>query len=402
MKILFLHPNFPAQFKESCKELGELNNADVKFLCQTHYGREVKGVKKLVIKGRGSHEYINENYKKEIDKTNQRLDAYANALDQLKKMGWNPDIVISHNGWGCGIYVKEVWPECKMISYSEWWFDPESDFTKRMIENEYISLSKSSMFNMWKRNIYPAMEMATADLIISPSKWQKKQLPAIFREKCLAVQDKIDKNTFFHDPSARSKIPLLTYGTRGMEPIRGFPEFVEILPQLLKKWPTLHVEIAGDDEINYAGSMPKEGSWGRWAKKRLENTDNTRIKWVGRLPLKKYTEWLRKTWCHVYITEPFVTSWSFLEAIESGARIVASDHEAIREFSKNSDDVVLVNHYSQYNLIEAINSCLRKPPAVSRRKETNANRDQSYSDLTRLILQMGKRTQSIDRIGIDC
>ena len=191
-------------------------------MCQTHYGREVRR-KKTCHQGRGSHEYINENYKKEIDKTNQRLDAYANALDQLKKMGWNPDIVISHNGWGCGIYVKEVWPECKMISYSEWWFDPESDFTKRMIENEYISLSKSSMFNMWKRNIYPAMEMATADLIISPSKWQKKQLPAIFREKCLAVQDKIDKNTFFHDPSARSEIPLLTYGTRGMEPIRGFP-----------------------------------------------------------------------------------------------------------------------------------------------------------------------------------
>ena len=129
MKVLFLHPNFPAQFKHACNALAMIDGVDIKFICQTHYGRTIKGVDRVVAKGKGSHEYMNENFKNENEKMDYRSTVYGEIFKQLSKLDWNPDVVVSHCGWGCGIYVKEVWPNTQLISYMEWWFDPNSEFT---------------------------------------------------------------------------------------------------------------------------------------------------------------------------------------------------------------------------------------------------------------------------------
>lgn len=396
MNILFLHPNFPGQFRDSCEEIARHKCHDVRFLCQTHYGREIKGIKKLVIKGGGSHQFINSNSKNELEVMSRRAYAYSKAFVQLKNMGWNPDVVISHNGWGCGIHVKEIWPHTQMISYMEWWFNPNSDFIKRMIENKYIKMSEASVSKLWKRNMYPAVEMANSEKIITPTKWQKKQLPHLFRTHCQISPEKVDLRIFYKDLNQKSKIPLLTYGTRGMEPMRGFPEFIEILPELLEKWPTLNVEIAGVDEINYAGKSPEEGSWGVWAKKILKNSDQKRIHWIGRLKIEKYADWLRSSWCHVYLTEPFVTSWSFTEALKCCGSIVATDHEAIREFITDEDEVILANHYIKENLFAAINEGIRRSSRQEYKRTTITGSASTVSHLTKAILQMGKRPHSID------
>ena len=82
------------------------------------------------------------------------------------------------------------------------------------------------------------------------------------------------------------------------------------------------------------------------------------------MPLEKYAAWLRSSWCHVYLTEPYVASWSLNEAISSGIKIVATNHESVIEFTKSIKNVKLVNHNCEEALLEAINSQLRTADKV--------------------------------------
>lgn len=359
MKILFLHPNFPAQFKSPCKELA-LDSHEIKFICQTHYGRTIQGVQKLTLKGSGGHSALEKSHKDELGKMYSRAASYRSAFQLLVEKDWIPDVVISHCGWGCGFYAKEIWPSIPLIIYCEWWFAPNSELFSRLHENPNFNFTSINKKSLWQRNSIMAMELATADHIIAPTYWQRKQLPPAIREICVVLHDKLNTEVFFPDPSKLSLFPKLTYGTRGMEAMRGFPEFIRCLPALLNKWPTLKVEIAGVDEINYGGLPPAEGSWGKWAKKEIPIEFKNRVEWKGRMPLKKYADWLKSSWCHVYLTEPYVASWSLNEAIGSGINIVATDHESVIEFAGNNENIKLVNHHSQEALLDAISAQLRK------------------------------------------
>lgn len=359
MNILFLHPNFPAQFKSPCIELAKEKH-HIKFICQTHNGRELQGIEKLVLKGSGSHEKTFSSGKSEHDRIEHRASSYRESFIILRNEGWTPDVTISHSGWGCGLHLKEIWPRTYFVSYLEWWFDMESDLIKKLKQSPYFDLTEASCRSLWSRNIPAAFEMATSNQIIAPTEWQKQQLPILLRNNCRVVYDKINRNLFFPEQEKLSKLPLITYGTRGMEPMRCFPQFIKLLPKLLHKWPQLIVEIAGTDTISYGGKLPKEKSWKKWALNLLksENIEH-RVTWRGAMPLDEYADWLKKSWCHIYISEPFVTSWSYIEAMHCQIPMISSMTEASLEFKDMNPNCVMVNHNIQAELIEAINVKIR-------------------------------------------
>ncbi len=359
MNILFLHPNFPAQFKSPCLELAKYKH-HIKFICQTHYGRSIRGVEKLVLKGRGSHENTLLSSKNEHNRTLFRGKIYRESFLILKDAGWNPDVAIAHSGWGCGIHIKEIWPKTHFISYLEWWFDAESDLVDKLSKSKYFDFSINSSSKLLIRNMPAAYEMCVANQIIAPTEWQKNQLPRLLRENCQVVQDQIDSNIFFPEPEKISDFPVLTYGTRGMEPMRGFPQFIQILPQLLQKWPQLTVEIAGTDTVSYGGKLPKEKSWKKWALNFLNQEGiANRVKWLGTMPLAEYANWLKQTWCHVYFSEPYVTSWSLIEALYCQIPMVISDNKLVDEFSQLSANIIKADHNNKAEVVEAISKKIR-------------------------------------------
>ena len=194
------------------------------------------------------------------------------------------------------------------------------------------------MMNLWQRNLPMSFELINADKIISPTEWQKAQFPMQIQKACDVIYDGIDRDIYKPDKNLRSKVPLITYGTRGMEPIRGFPNFIKTLPLIIRRMPNIRIQIAGIDEVCYGGKKPKSGTWGQWAKSYLDKHGvANNIEWLGRLSPDKYTNWLKSSWCHVYLTEPYVLSWSFLEAACSGAPIVVNQSGAIEEFADESD-----------------------------------------------------------------
>ncbi len=380
--ILFLHPNFPAQFRQPCIALSTKKNYDIRFLCQTHYGRHIPGIKKLVLKGSSSHERTLEASKAEHDRSLYRAKSYRDAFVSLKNQGWNPDVVISHCGWGCGIYVKDVWPNCRFITYLEWWFNPTSELHKRFRLSPYFKLNESSIEKLTIRNLPSCYEMTNSDNIVSPTFWQRDQLPKRFKDQCIVIPDQFDQNLFYPEPDRQSSSPVLTYGTRGMEPMRGFPEFVNILPKLLKKWPQLRVEIAGTDTISYGGVAPPDGSWKNWAVALLKQHNlNHRVLWKDHLPLQQYANWLKASWCHVYLSEPFVTSWSLIEACHCAVPMVATKSPATDEFSYLNPFLIQVDHLDDEELAKAINDRIRFSSRFDRSGNVNRSRAQVESGI---------------------
>ena len=355
--ILFLHPNFPGQFKHIAKHLANKGH-EVVFMCQTHYGRTIKNIKLLTLKGKCGEEALNALKLKSMNRCFKLADQYHAGFIELDKTNWKPDIIISHSGWGCGAYAKQHWPDSYKISYLEWWFNPKSTVYTYNEGNALLGLNKNAATQHWLRNALISLELVSADTIVSPTKWQKDQLPNSLRDKCNVIFDGIDQKKFFNIPkksiSSIKCNPIVTYGTRGMEPMRCFPEFIQCLPALVRKIPGITIQIAGNDEINYGGKKPPEGSWKIWAKKYLqENSCAANVKWIGRLDEKNYISWLQNSDCHVYLTHPYVASWSLVEAIFCCDKIVASDVDPVKEFNLNSK-VELVDHRNQENIVNGI------------------------------------------------
>ena len=380
MKLLFLHPNFPAQFKYVA-ERAAAENHDVKFLCQTHYGREVKGVDRLKLKEKAGHKELIRLNQPILQRTETLANQYRQGFIALKNSGWNPDIVISHSGWGCGTYVKEVWRKCKQISYLEWWFDPESDFYRYDAENKYLRSISESFEKHWLRNQSLALQLSVSDTIISPTYWQRAQLPESLRNRCHVIFDGIDLSRFNPiENNSKIRENIITYGTRGMDPIRSFPQLIKALPSLLSKNLDLTIEIAGVDEAFYGNPLgPDKQTWGQWAKKYLTAAGvNRQVCWLGRLKPGHYEKWLSTSQCHIYLSHPFVASWSLVESYCCGVPIVASNVKPIHEICNPAEMVEFVDHRNEDFLESAVKRSMQMSGLGNRRLVAEQRQTRRY------------------------
>ena len=360
MKILFLHPNFPAQFKHIAAFAAQ-TGFEVKFLCQTHFGRSLKGVERIALKRSASKEELDKKNLPIFERALELALQYRAGMISIKNSGWIPDVVVSHSGWGCGIYAKEIFSRSKFFAYSEWWFEPSSPFFHYDASNSDLGVSSESVQKAWLRNQHMSFELALADKIITPTNWQRSQLPKLFRDNCCLIFDGINLDIFNTNDLITNDYCKITYGTRGMDPMRCFPQFIRAIPELIRRKPSISIEIAGRDEAFYGRGKPKGGSfesWKSWACHYLE-THNvaTNVRWVGHLNLNDYTKWLKSSHCHVYLSHPFVTSWSLIEAYCIGAPIVTSDIEATREICETEKGVWYADHRNNGEIVDAIINC---------------------------------------------
>lgn len=381
-KILFLHPNFPGQFKYVAEYFAS-NGLEVTFLCQTHYGRTIKGVKRIAIKQPEKIDDKKSNHK--LPPAFHMANEYYNAMEILSK-NYTPDLIISHSGFGCGLHSKQVWPKSKTIAYSEWWFTGNSDIFTYGAPNNYMGFTRQSIKKFHARNTTFALELIEADLIITPTEWQLDQLPKSLQATAKVIHDGIDIEGLKKLSILRSKKNykslkeadfIITYGTRGMEPVRGFPQFIKELPAVFEEYSNATVKIVGEDEIFYGGLKPRGfKSWKTWALKYLKskNIGNDKVKWLGRLGREEYEKWLVESDVHVYLSHPFVPSWSYLEAQASGCNIIATEHRSITE-NTISDRVTFVHHNENGFLLRALKENHEK---MSNKNEIGTNLESRY------------------------
>ncbi len=378
-RILFLHHNFPAQFRKLASHLAA-KGEEVLFLSERNFVGLLPGIEQRTVPSPKDFEITS------LGGQVACAQRFRQSLLELKIEGWIPDRIVSHSGWGCGLDAGWVFPDAKRISYLEWWFADDAMDFEFDPNNPWFSYSKKSRLNMRHRNMSIALELLEADAVVSPTQWQKKHLPGPLRERCQVIHEGVDINFFGFNPSWRPIKKLrLTYATRGLEPMRSFPEFVLALPELLRLWPNLEVLIAGDDRMAYGGIKPEEGSYGKWAKAVLSDwCEEGRVKFLGHLPKLQYARLLKSSHVHCYLTRPFVASWSLLDAMASGCCLVASDLELVKEFA-DAKATFWTDQRDQNVLQQSLNAALaldsaeRKSRGIAQRHLAETYWDQSKS-----------------------
>ncbi len=369
MRVLFLHNNFPAQFGHVGAYLakqgwdvvwGTARAGDF----NTHEGGRIVRYKPHREPNKGVHPYS-----VSWEKAVLHGQAVARTALQMKKQGFSPDLIVAHSGWGPGMYVKEIWPDAKFIGYYEWYYTREAPDVQFFGERPEFSDSDLSSRS---RNAQILMDLANSEIGLVPTRFQKSTFPKIFDPMLVVQHDGID--TEAHRPAAtpeeaRLRLPeldlshvdeLITYVARGMEPYRGFPQFMSALEQVLKRRPNAHAVIVGEDRVAY-GSQPADGkSYKTRALEELD-LDLSRVHFTGLLPRDQYQQVLRASSVHTYLTVPFVLSWSMMEAMASGCLMLCSDTEPVREFITDRENGLLVDYHDRDRLVEMLCDVLDRP-----------------------------------------
>ena len=134
----------------------------------------------------------------------------------------------------------------------------------------------------------------------------------------------------------------LTYSARDLEPIRGFHIFMRALPEILAKRPKARVVIVGGEGVSYGPPPPKDPTWKAAILRELGSAlDLARVHFTGRLPYSDYLKMLQISSAHVYLTYPFVLSWSLIEALSVGCMVIASDTPPVREIIDGANGIAV-------------------------------------------------------------
>ena len=362
MNIIFLHRNFPAQFKFLALELAKDKKNNVFFVTNNENTKPFGGIKKVIYKLKRQVPDDCHRYLRFYEESIIHGQSAAEALISLQMQGFKPNVIFGHS-WGSSLFVKEVFPNVPYVAHLEWYYNPinsDVDFGGKELDVD----AKASLKI---KNSHILQDLVSCDYGISPTHWQKAQFPTAFADKIKVMHEGIDVDFCKPDENVEFKVPnsnitltrkdeVLTYATRGMEEYRGFPEFMKAVSRLMKQRPNMHVLIGGEDRVCYGRHLQND----TFKKKLLRELDfdMKRLHFVGSLMYKDYVKLLQVSTAHVYLTYPFVLSWSFLEAMAIGCRIIASDTPPVKEVMKDGYNGILTDFYDVNALVEKVNMVL--------------------------------------------
>lgn len=300
---------------------------------------------------------------------------YMEILRTIYLEGTKPEFIISHSGWGCGLMAKEIFQTAKLIIYNEWYFNQRPEFINFLKTSEHMNGTDEFISQLLMRNIPTSYELQVADYIVCPTKWQLLQMPAKFRACCHIVSDGLRpylcnymvKNRF-NKPPFQKLIPSLkkykhaiTYFARGFEPIRLFPLASEILGRYLNLNRDSCAILVGSDKVFYGSNKTKTYSFLSAALEGplLDSHNRGQVKVISTLPYKHFVSLLHSSSCHLYLTSPFVLSWSFLDALALNLPIISNNSPPVLEFLGKSNAFIhdSINNNSFVNsLVDAVSN----------------------------------------------
>jgi glycosyltransferase involved in cell wall biosynthesis len=346
MRILVIHQNFPGQFKHIAKAWAERSGWQV-----IGIGREgcpgLPGVRCIQYKPhrdalKQQHHYLNR-----MESAVLHGQAVARLLLDLKRQGFTPDAILAHPGWGETLYAKDVFPKARLIHFCEWFYNAEGADVG--FDPEFpVTFDDHARIRTW--NALHLLNLENCDVGVAPTHWQKSRHPAAYQDKIVVAHEGIDTELLGPDPNAEIVLngrqfkagePIITYVARNLEPYRGFHVFMRALEKIQKEHRSCQTIIVGGDDVSY-GRRPNDAK--NWREKMLREVklDMSRTHFVGKLSYDRYRKVLQVSAAHLYLTYPFVLSWSMLEAMASGCLMIGSRTVPVEEVLKDGANARLV------------------------------------------------------------
>lgn len=363
MRILFIHNNYPAQYRHIAAALAQNPDHRVGFLTQNTQAADIPGVTRLVFApARKAHDSTHR-YVRHFENAVLEAQAVVRVLQQLKNQGFTPDLVCAHTGWGGGMFVKDIFPNTRLLLYCEWYtrylggdldFDPDAQTEIDEILNYRAS------------NAAILVDLEACDGGVTPTFWQQSRFPEAYHPRIQVLHDGVDCAYFQPQPGAKLQLPeldlsgvaeIITYVARGMDAYRGFPQFIQALAKVQARRPDCHAVIVANDRIAYGPPPPEGKSWKTWMLQQVA-LDQSRVHFTGLVPYKSLRQMMQASTVHVYLTRPFVLSWSLLEAMACGCLVVASDTAPVREVITDGENGLLVNFFDTDAIADRIEEAL--------------------------------------------
>lgn len=357
MRVLFVHQNFPSQFKHLAPALVARGD-DVKAMA-FNKRPPIAGVdvhlSSSAIGSETKHPWVIDIESKLI-----RAEASLRTASALAAKGYRPDVIVAHPAWGEALFLKDIWPTARIATYCEFYYHPvgaDHDFDPEFITPEAPA---AAVARTRIKNLTQKLHFDFVDAGLSPTRFQADTYPPEMRQRITVVHDGIDTEAVSPGPSpvfhlgGRTIGPddeIITFVSRHLEPYRGLHILIRALPELLRRRPNAQVIVVGSDGRGYGPACPT----GAWRQKFLselaEPLDPKRVHFVGELQYPVFLNLLRISSLHIYLTYPFVLSWSMLEAMASGAAILASDVAPVREFITDGENGALVPFFDKEALV---------------------------------------------------
>jgi glycosyltransferase involved in cell wall biosynthesis len=377
VRFLFIHQNFPGQFLHLVRHLVAQKKHEIVFITEPNQN-VINGVKKVPYRkpepgGEATHWTI-----RELDLAVRRAEIVAATAANLRALGFVPDIVIGHHGWGELLNLRDVWPDVPILGYFEFFyrtqdsdvgFDPE------------FPVAVADYPRIRAKNCVNLLALALGAGGQTPTVWQHSTYPEWARKHITVLPEGVDLSLCKPDRDIRKQPlqigdwvikpseKLVTYVARDLEPYRGCHIVLRALPRLLAARKDVRVIMVGGDGTSY-GAAPVGTTWKRFFL--------SRVLFPGRIPYQTYVRMLQRSNAHVYFTYPFVASWSLREALATGAPVIGSDTTPVREFIRHEQTGLLTPFFEPDTLADNVlrlleDTALAKKLGDGARKWAEAN-----------------------------
>jgi glycosyltransferase involved in cell wall biosynthesis len=339
--VLFVHNNFPAQFRALAETLMALGVP-----CAAVGSAASPGVADMALGrynlGRGTTPGVFPL----ATRAEADLIRGASALRvarRLKETGFDPAVIVGHPGWGETLFLDDVWPHARQVMFSEFFYRGHG--LDIGFDTEFFEPTEQAVLLGKAKNATMALALTDAEVIVTPTEFQASALPSVFRPRVRVIHEGIDTQAIAPGPAEPFALsdgriiapgtPVITHVNNHLEPLRGLHIFARSLPRLMAAVPDAQVLVFGADSPRPYGGNPPDGRTWREVIFGDLDLDATRLHFMGKAPHAQMLAALKLSTAHVYYTYPFVLSWSLVEAMASGCYIVASDtpplHDAIED-----------------------------------------------------------------------
>lgn len=360
MRFMFLHSSFPGQFLHLAHYLG-VNGHQVVFLTATEDSADLPGVRKIAYKLARNVSPHTHHYLRGLERAVLEGQAAYQVAEKIKGQGFVPDVILGHSGWGSTLYMKDLFPATPLICYFEWYYRAHGSDAAFGPDEK---LNADDECRIRTKNGPILIDLYSSETGICPTWWQHSQFPVEYAQKIKVIHEGINTEACRPNPGKKLVLPqigldlseakeIVTYVGRGLEPYRGFPQFMAAVVELQRRRPHCHVVVVGGENTFYGSPPPGGVSWKQKALAELP-LDQSRIHFTGYLNRTDFLNVLQASTVHVYLSRPFVLSWSMLEAMSCGCTMVASATPPIQEVVVDGVNGLLADFFDSHQLADRI------------------------------------------------
>lgn len=402
MRFLFVHQNFPGQYLHIIRHLLASGRHEIVFISQPN-ANGIPGVRRVFYEGpKPAPESVHQNVRDQ-ELAARRADSVARIAANLKGLGFEPDIIIGHHGWGELLDLPDIFPGVPLLGYFEFYyhrhgqdvgFDPEFPVEPRLLSRV-----------RWM-NAINLLALALEQHGHTPTRWQLERYPEWARGRIKLLPEGAQLDICKPDPKAHAKTlaigdfritpkdRLVTYVARNLEPYRGFHTMMRALPALTRRR-DVKVVLVGGDDVSY-GARIVGTTWRQHFQTQLAGQyDASRVLFPGQVPYEQYLQLLQRSDAHVYLSYPFVASWSLREAMAAGCAIVGADVDPVKEFITDGRTGLVASCLNPAAVADKVQTLLDDPRLAAKLRQGARKHAEKHLDMKQHLTAFEARIEEL-------